>query len=71
LLIDGSAESERKLLSMLDWDVNNGITRRAWARNEGAIFAIKRAMDLNPKLEVTLPNLTTDNIIDSVYGGED
>ena len=56
---------------MLDWDVNNGITRRAWARNEGAIFAIKRAMDLNPKLEVTLPNLTTDNIIDSVYGGED
>ena len=70
-MIDGSAESERKLLSMLDWDVNNGITRRAWARNEGAIFAIKRAMDLNPKLEVTLPNLTTDNIIDSVYGGED
>ena len=64
-------ESERKLLSMLDWDVNNGITRRAWARNEGAIFAIKRAMELNPKLEVTLPNLTTDNIIDSVYGGED
>ena len=71
LLIDGSLESERKLLSMLDWDVNNGITRRAWARNEGAIFAIKRAMELNPKLEVTLPNLTTDNIIDSVYGGEE
>ena len=71
LLIDGSPESERKLLSMLDWDVNNGITRRAWARNEGAIFAIKRAMELNPKLEVTLPNLATDNIIDSVYGGED
>ena len=41
LLIDGSPDSERKLLSMLDWDVNNGITRRAWARNEGAIFAIK------------------------------
>ena len=71
LLIDGSSESERKLLSMLDWDVNNGISRRAWARNEGAIFAIKRAMELNPKLEVTLPNLTTDNIIDSVYGGEE
>ena len=71
LLIDGSLESERKLLSMLDWDVNNGITRRAWARNEGAIFAIKRAMELNPKLEVTLPNLTTDNIIDSVYSGEE
>tara|TARA_B100001778_G_scaffold106166_1_gene86867 strand:- start:1016 stop:3046 length:2031 start_codon:yes stop_codon:yes gene_type:complete len=71
LLIDGSKESERKLLSMLDWDVNNGITRRAWARNDGAIFAIKRAMDSNPKLKVTLPNLTTDNIIDSVYGGEE
>ena len=70
LLIDGSKESERKLLSMLDWDVNNGITRRAWARNDGAIFAIKRAMDSNPKLKVTLPNLTTDNIIDSVYGGD-
>ena len=71
LLIDGSKESERKLLSMLDWDVNNGITRRAWARNDGAIFAIKRAMDSNPKLKVTLPNLTTDNIIDSVYGGDE
>ena len=56
---------------MLDWDVNNGITRRAWARNDGAIFAIKRAMDSNPKLKVTLPNLTTDNIIDSVYGGDE
>ena len=71
LLIDGSKESERKLLSMLDWDVNNGITRRAWARNDGAIFAIKRAMDSNHKLKVTLPNLTTDNIIDSVYGGDE
>ena len=71
LLIDGSKESERKLLSMLDWDVNNGITRRAWARNDGAVFAIKRAMDSNPKLKVTLPNLTTDNIIDSVYGGDE
>ena len=71
LLIDGSPDSERKLLSMLDWDVNNGITRRAWARNEGAIFAIKRAMENNPKLEVTLPNLTTDNIINSVYSGDE
>ena len=70
-MIDGSPESERKLLSMLDWDVNNGITRRAWARNEGAIFAIKRAMENNPKLEVTLPNLTTDNIINSVYSGDE
>ena len=70
LLIDGSEDSERKLLSMLDWDVNNGISRRAWARNDGAVFAIKRAMESNKKLKVTLPNFTTDNLIDSVYGGE-
>ena len=66
LLIDGSLESENKLLSMLDWDVNNGISRRAWARNEGAIFAIKRAMQNNDKLKVTLPNFTDERLLDSV-----
>ncbi len=71
LLIDGSLESENKLLSMLDWDVNNGITRRAWARNEGAIYAIKRAMESNSLLKVTLPNITEDKLIDSLFGGED
>ena len=71
LLIDGSQDSERKLLSMLDWDVNNGISRRAWARNEGAIFAIKRAMDDNPKLKVTLPSIADDTLIDSVYSGDE
>ena len=70
LLIDGSKESEDKLLSMLDWDVNNGISRRAWARNDGAIFAIKRAMGDNPKLKVTLPNLANDTLIDSIYSGD-
>ena len=71
LLIDGSQDSERKLLSMLDWDVNNGISRRAWARNDGAIFAIKRAMDDNPKLKVTLPSIADDTLIDSVYSGDE
>ena len=70
LLIDGTLESERKLNSMLDWDVNNGISRRAWARNDGAIFAIKRAMDSNPDLKVTLPNLADDDLINSVYGDD-
>jgi urocanate hydratase len=71
LLIDGSSESERKLLTMLDWDVNNGISRRAWARNEGALYAIKRAMDENSKLKVTLPYLAEDKLIDSFFSGDD
>ncbi|MAK96591.1 MAG: urocanate hydratase [Euryarchaeota archaeon] len=69
MLIDGTKESEEKLLSMLDWDVNNGISRRAWARNDGAIYAIKRAMENNPRLQVTLPNTADDELIDSIYGG--
>ena len=71
LLIDGSQESERKLLSMLDWDVNNGISRRAWARNDGAVYAIKRAMESNPLLKVTLPNVAEDKLIDSFYRGDE
>jgi len=71
MLIDGSPESEKKLLSMLDWDVNNGVSRRAWARNDGAIYAIKRAMESNPNLIVTLPNLAADNLIDSMFTGDE
>ena len=71
LLIDGSHDSERKLLSMLDWDVNNGISRRAWARNDGAVYAIKRAMEANPLLKVTLPNIAEDKLIDSFYRGDE
>tara|TARA_B110000444_G_scaffold190471_2_gene180095 strand:- start:3934 stop:5964 length:2031 start_codon:yes stop_codon:yes gene_type:complete len=71
LLIDGSRDSERKLLSMLDWDVNNGISRRAWARNDGAVYAIKRAMESNPLLKVTLPNIAEDKLIDSFYRGDE
>ena len=51
---------------MLFWDVNNGIARRNWARNEGAIFAIKRAMALEDKLKVTIPNLVNEDLIDTI-----
>lgn len=60
MLLDGSADAERRLKSMLFWDVNNGIARRNWARNEEATFAIKRAMEVEPNLKVTIPNLVDD-----------
>ena len=66
MLIDGSKESEEKLKMMLHWDVNNGIARRSWARNEEAIFAIKKEMERTPKLKVTLPHLVNDNILDNL-----
>jgi len=64
MLLDGSADSDRRLKMMLHWDVNNGIARRSWARNEGAIFAIKREMERTPNLKVTLPNLVDDSLVD-------
>lgn len=66
MLLDGSEDCDRRLKSMLHWDVNNGISRRNWARNEGAMFAIKRAMAAEPKLKVTLPHLTDDALIDDI-----
>ena len=66
MLLDGTSDAERRLTSMLHWDVNNGISRRCWARNEGAIFAIKRAMEIEPKLKVTVPELVDDKILDSL-----
>lgn len=67
MVLDGSEDSDRRLRNMLFWDVNNGISRRAWARNDGAIFAIKRAMDANPNLTVTLPNMADDKLIESQF----
>ncbi len=64
MLLDGSEDAERRLKNMLFWDVNNGIARRAWARNDGAMFAIKRAMSLNPNLKVTIANIADDQLID-------
>lgn len=63
MLLDGSASADKKLRSMLFWDVNNGIARRSWARNEEAITAIKRAMDQEPLLKVTLPNIVDENLL--------
>jgi len=64
MVLDGSKESQRRLESMLFWDVNNGIARRSWARNDGAVFAIKRAMENNPQLKVTLPNFVEDSLFE-------
>lgn len=64
MAIDGSDSSREKIKSMLFWDVNNGINRRSWARNEGAIFAIKRAMEMEPNLKVTLPNVVDEKNLD-------
>ena len=63
MVIDGSEESDRHIRQMLLWDVNNGIARRSWARNEGAIAAIRRQMECTPELKVTLPNFADDNLI--------
>ena len=63
MVLDGSKEASRRLESMLFWDVTNGISRRNWARNEGAIFAIKRAMETQPLLKVTIPNLVDDKLL--------
>lgn len=65
MVLDGSKEASRRLASMLFWDVNNGISRRSWARNEGAIFAIKRAMETEPLLKVTIPNIVDESLLNS------
>ncbi len=63
MLLDGTSEASKRLQSMLFWDVNNGIARRSWARNEGAVFAIKRAMETQPLLKVTIPNIVDETIL--------
>ncbi len=63
MVLDGSNEANKRLKQMLFWDVNNGISRRSWARNEGAVFAIKRAMKNEPNLKITLPNFVDDNLL--------
>ncbi len=67
MVLDGSADSDRRLKSMLFWDVNNGIARRSWARNKEALFAIKREMQRTPELKVTLPNLVDDGLLDNLF----
>ena len=62
MVLEGNKQSEKRLESMLFWDVNNGIARRSWARNEGAVFAANRAMDKEPKLKITIPNMVDDSL---------
>ena len=65
MVLDGSDDADRRLHCMLHWDVNNGIARRSWARNEPAMFAIRRAMEVEPRLKVTMPNFADDDIINN------
>ncbi|NOY37201.1 MAG: urocanate hydratase [Chlorobi bacterium] len=66
MVLDGSTGADSRLSMMLHWDVNNGIARRSWARNNEAIFAIKREMEKTPNLKVTIPNIADDSLIDQV-----
>ena len=67
MVLDGSEDTDRRLKMMLHWDVNNGISRRSWARNEASMFAIKREMDRTPGLVVTVPNIPEDGIIEGLF----
>jgi len=69
LVLDGSEEADNNIRDMLFWDVNNGIARRSWARNKEAIFAIKRAMQSEPGLRVTLPYIANDELIQNLFRG--
>jgi len=66
MVLDGSKESEDNLKSMLFWDVNNGVSRRSWARNQGSMFEIKRAMRKEPLLKVTIPNIVDKKLIKKI-----
>jgi urocanate hydratase len=67
MLLDGSKEAENRLKKLLFFDVNNGIARRSWARNEGSLFAIKREMERSPNLKVTIPNLVNDDLLKDLF----
>ena len=67
MLLDGTPEADTRLKNMLFYDVNNGLARRSWARNEGAIFAVKREMERTPSLKVTVPNLVDDNLLEKLF----
>ena len=71
LMIDGSDDSQDRINSMISWDVLNGLARRSWARNEGAIWTVERAMDLDAKLGITIPNLVDRNLLDKLFDMHD
>jgi len=66
MLLDGTKAAKKRLKMMLHWDVNNGISRRSWARNREAVFAIKRAMKSNKNLQVTIPQFADNELIKRV-----
>jgi urocanate hydratase len=66
MVLDGTEDTSEKLKMMLYWDVNNGIARRSWARNEGALFTLEREMKRTPGLNVTIPYIADDKLIDEV-----
>jgi len=66
MMLDGKDDTADKLRMMLKWDVGNGIARRSWARNEGAIFTLRRQMERTPGLEVTIPYIADDEIIEAI-----
>lgn len=70
MVLDGSDDADRRLKQMLFWDVNNGIARRSWARNDEALFAIKREMERTPNLKVTIPNIADDELIKKTFSNE-
>ena len=67
LVLDGSDEAQKRLNSMLFWDVNNGISRRSWARNKEAMYAIRRAMTTEPLLKVTIPNVAEEDVLENLF----
>ncbi len=67
MVLDGSEQADKRLKMMLHWDVNNGIARRNWARNEEAIFAVKRAMEENPLLKVTIPEIADESLLKNLF----
>lgn len=67
MVITGDEDSEKNIKSMISWDVNNGIARRCWAGNTGSFFAIKKAMEKNENLKITLPNITDDNLLEKLF----
>jgi urocanate hydratase len=67
MVIDGSEDADRRIRNMLLWDVNNGIARRSWARNKGAMFAIQREMERTPGLKVTIPAIADDSVVEEAF----
>ncbi len=67
LVLDGSPEAEKKASNMLHWDVNNGVARRAWARNPEALAAMRKEMDRTSDLQITLPEIVDDKLINNLF----